>query len=196
MATIRDNVVMLKGDMIASVEVIPNSLVVSKGQPFESRIDHIHEAGIVTFLIRAGRKKSKEVANEFIYRSGGRGHMKATYLGVSGVPDALNYTFSVKATLTSGETVQLELAQGSTLARNNHWIGSKQLISGEAAFLNVDGTRIRVQGTSLEDYTGEQFKSVIGAMPVQIQPIASFLGSVFDGAFFSAVNVFTLTEVS
>lgn len=144
-ATIRTNEVKLTLDAIKSIYYIPNSLVVSEGQPFETppAINPPTLPGSTwSIVLKAGRHKTSAVASSFIAISGGKGHVYSPDSSGTNTPDELNFYFAVQVNLELGgqsNSMTLYLGQGNHGTTNNWWIGGGSLArkSGGRAVLIV-----------------------------------------------------------
>lgn len=191
MATIRDNVVLIKSDFIDSVEVEEGSLFVTKGQPTSQNIRTNYSNGVLSILVKSGRKKSKPVAEKFT-SAVGNGNMIPSTWGFSGSPDQLNFTFAVSVKWKNGEKSKLLLGQGSTGAfRNNWWIGSADL-NGDILSTGVD--KLIVEPSSVkEDYKriDEVAKDKI---PSQFHGLYDLVGKTLFKELLKDVNVFSVNK--
>lgn len=187
MATIRENVVILKGSDIQEVEYVPGSAVVTKGQPFQPGVDIRVGRGAATILFRSGRKKSAPVAKAFAKAAQ---QMYAPYAGGGGAPKELNFMFALRVRLGDALPIVIYLGQGSTLlSRNNWWIGTPELRD----------RRLRswvISGTSPEEDTGLPFKEFTKIIPEPYKALAGMVGGAALKELFGAVNVFNFVKVS
>lgn len=188
MATIRDNVVLIKNGGFSDAKLIPGSLVATRGQPVENSPKVKLSSDIVTVLVRSGRKKSKEVAEEFAKKAV---NMYAPHGGKGGAPKELNFFFGLTLTTEDGTDFDVYLGQGSTGIRNNWWIGSPNL---EGQTLSIGSHSWSLDGDSVENDTGINFKDFTKDIPEQYRGVAEFLGNTLLKELFSAVNVFTFNS--
>lgn len=117
------------GQGIASINYVPDSLVISEGQPSTPppTISSTDD-GTFTITLEAGREKTEGVATQFIATTGGSSKMYAPS-GGGGTPDKLNFYFAVTINFKSGGSATVYLAQGSFALTNNWWIGGAAIFS-------------------------------------------------------------------
>ena len=114
---------------ITGITYVPNSLVISDGQP--STVPPSIEKNGNTFKITldAGRHKTTPVADKFNELSGGKQNEYAPE-GDSGVPAQLNFFFEIQIAFSSGGLstfAYVYVGQGSFGSTNNWWIGGKAI---------------------------------------------------------------------
>lgn len=190
MTTIRDNVVIINCDEIESVEYVQGSQVVTKGQPVSENVKVSTVDGVTTILFRAGRKKSKPVADTFAARIGGNGHAYAPHGGSGGLPKELNFTFTIVVKWKNGNTSTIELGQGSTiLQRNNWWIGSTEIKDQQ---IEINGKSYVITGTSVKNDLEKSFDDIADNVPPKYQPVVDLVGKPLFKELFGAVNVFCI----
>lgn len=177
MVKIRENTVILLSDSIVDAEYVKGSLVATKGQPTKEPITvNVHD-GVVTILVHSGRKKSKAVAQEFVFKS--RGEMVATQGGESGHPDELNFTFSIDLKFKDGRKIRAQLGQGSRmLVRNNWWFGTKDKI-------NVVPSSLKGEGINVGEF-------INGIVPAKFSGLVDTLNETILKDLTQEVNVFKI----
>ncbi|WP_133491258.1 hypothetical protein [Alcanivorax sp. 24] len=160
MPTIRDNYAYISSEEIEDISCMSGSWTVSKGQPMDPPPTIKREGGQFLILFQAGRHKTTEVANKFSNDSGGRGHLFSPFSIMDEEPSQLNFCFGLRIHWKSGETSEVYLGQGSTMGRNNWWIGSSAITNkngsatlqaGENAFLITGYDTQKGSTSSLED---------------------------------------------
>lgn len=135
---------------IQSLTYVPNSLVITPGQP-SSQPAAISCSGTQwTTVLQAGRKGSGDVAASFMTASGGGpGNVFGLDSGAK-TPGKLNFFFQVTATFTNGAQVVLCLGQGHTGAYNNWWIGSPSIQGGDTLVVGGDQYSLNNDSTDYE----------------------------------------------
>lgn len=119
-----------EGTKIESITYVPNSLVISEGQPSETPPSIVGTSGTpFTITLEAGRKKTAEVATQFNAVTGGSASAYAPSGGGDGVPKELNFYFAVTLQFTDGGSATVYLAQGNYALTNNWWIGGSPILS-------------------------------------------------------------------
>lgn len=100
---------------------------ISSGQPYHG----VTVKNNNTLIIKAGRHKTKEVANWFTDKIYGGGGISLTYAHT--LPEELNFAVCGKLTLVVKDVTytadNFVVAQGNTPLSNNWWIGSPQMAS-------------------------------------------------------------------
>jgi phospholipase C len=112
---------------IQSITYVPNSVVITSGQPYETPPKIEVSDHVFKITLRAGRKKSDAVANSFNSACGGSAKEYAPS-GGGDTPDGLNFYFGVTIQFAGG-TATVYLAQGSYALTNNWWIGGSPIFS-------------------------------------------------------------------
>lgn len=151
MPTIRDNYAYISSEEIEDISCMSGSWAVSEGQPMEPPPTIKREGGQFLILFQAGRHKTAEVANRFSNGSGGKDHLFTPFSITNTDPGELNFCFGLKVHWKSGETSDVYLGQGSTMGRNNWWIGSN-------AITNKDGSATLQAGGDVFSITGYDSK--------------------------------------
>jgi len=135
MPTKHSNVVTIRDqeNAIATISYIPNSLVISAGQPYDvPPAIKVVGNGVTEITLQAGRHKTAPVAQAFNNLSGGKGKAYAPSGGGGGTPDELNFMFGVTVAFRVGGTTTLYIGQGSygfIINRNNWWIGGATIFN-------------------------------------------------------------------
>ena len=191
MPTIRENVVILKAAEIESVTVIPDSAVVSVGQPSDGAPRINHHMDVISVLFKAGRHKTREVAEKFNDVTGGKGHEYAPQGGSGGTPRELNFFFGIRVKWKSGGETVLYLGQGSNGPRNNWWIGAPQIEAGDSARITLpSGQVLKIEGASPEEDLGAPFDILDKFVPDQFKGLADLIGKPLLKELFGQVNLF------
>lgn len=190
MATIRDNVVVVKAPKFKSVRVIEGSLVATDGQPIDQRIACDFTGDLATFHVRSGRKKSKPIADKFMSASGSKDSVVTTHWGFSGEPEKLNFMFSVEVELEDNTKTVLHLAQGSTGVRNNWWIGGEDIRGGQ---LQAGGQQLKVEPCAIKDEAGTVIELAGAKVPAQFKVVFDFVGKTLFKELLKDVNVFKIS---
>lgn len=135
---------------IQSLTYVPNSLVITHGQPSSQPASITCSGTQWTIVLQAGRKGSGDVAASFMTASGG-GPGNVCGLDSGGkTPGELNFFFQVTATFTNGAQVVLCLGQGHTDSYNNWWIGSPSIQGGDTLVVGGDQYSINNDSTDYE----------------------------------------------
>lgn len=113
---------------IRSISYVPNSLVITTGQPADVPPSITASRGLFTITLRAGLEKSRQVADAFRSQCGGSSKMFAPS-GGGGAPDELHFMFGVVITFKTGGSATLYLAQGHHFLTNNWWMGGDPVFS-------------------------------------------------------------------
>lgn len=160
MVTLRDNYAYIRSDKIKTIEVVDDSWVVTEKQPVEPPPSIIKHDDQFVICFKSGRHKSGSVANGsngsngsngfngFNGATGGDGHVFSPFTMRDTHPAELNFYFGLAVHWVSGGTTRLYLGQGSTMSRNNWWIGAHamQVDNGRALIETPAGDRFRVTG--------------------------------------------------
>lgn len=113
---------------IRSIEYVPDSLVITDGQPADVPPSITASAGVFTIALHAGRDRSTSVAEAFRERCGGGAKMYAPS-GGGGMPDKLNFMFGLTITFQPGGSATVYLAEGHHFFIGNWWIGGDPVFS-------------------------------------------------------------------
>jgi hypothetical protein len=148
-ATQHDNDVYFALAGVQSFSFNPTGYSVTKGQPYGGAFGTVSQQGKQgEIIVKAGRKKSKAVAQWFQQQVGSGQTLVCDSTGT--FPDELN--FAVQGTLTmqvNGKTITCDniiVAQGNFTTVNNWWMGSPYM---SGAHIGPSGATIqscRVQG--------------------------------------------------
>lgn len=135
MTSSHSNDVTLKSDLILAIDYIEGSFKISDGQPYESGPTAKNQGdGTWVITVNCGRHKTSEIADEFNAAAGGEYHEFAGF-GGGGTPDELNFMYGVQVTFKNAAPITLYLGQGSTMSRNNWWIGGANVVNDGKADL-------------------------------------------------------------
>ena len=135
MTSSHSNTVTLESDQIESISYIDGTFVITDGQPYESGPTAKNKGkGVWEITVNCGRKKSDAVAQKFNSLAGGEYHEYAPK-GGGGTPDELNFMYAVQVTFKNAAPITLYLGQGSTMSRNNWWIGGANVVNDGKADL-------------------------------------------------------------
>lgn len=180
MPTIRENHVYIFSNEIENISYIPDSLHVSEGQPKESQPIIRKQPGAFMIVLHAGRHKTREVADTFISASGGEGHLFSPFSIMDTKPQELNFCFGLEIHWKTGKTSRCYLGQGSTMGRNNWWVGSDTIAAFKGnASIEVDGETYRLSGYDTQSHaTATNLEQVEArAVPPALQELLlKFLG--------------------
>lgn len=184
MTTQHDNYAYIEGEDIQSISYLPNTAMVSDGQPMETPPEIRSEGNQFIIILKAGRKKKDKVAEKFIGNSGGSGHMFSPFALKDKQPKELNFLFGLKIHWKNGETVDVYLGQGSTVSRNNWWMGSKSISAENGrATINVGNEKYRLTGyddkisaAEMSEEVGTAEVGAQAAIPPALIPILVGLG--------------------
>ncbi|KAF0808297.1 hypothetical protein A6D6_00006 [Alcanivorax xiamenensis] len=147
MPTIRDNYAYIHSNEIEKITALPDTWAVSEGQPMEPPPKVIAKGEQFLILFQSGRHKTGEVADKFSNDSGGRSHLFSPFSIMDEEPSQLNFCFGLRVHWKSGETSEVYLGQGSTMGRNNWWIGSTSITNKNgSAILQAGGDVFRITG--------------------------------------------------
>jgi phospholipase C len=129
--SLRENTVTIidEAGRIQSIAYVPNSLVITDGQPSETPPAIEVSGNTYTITLQAGRKGSEAVAESFNAAAGGDGKEYAPDGGDGGTPDELNFYFAVTINFGQGSATAY-LGQGHFAATNNWWIGGSPIYTG------------------------------------------------------------------
>lgn len=177
MVTIRENALVILSDVIKSASYVGGSLVVTNGQPSEEPVTIDVHDGVMTILVRSGRKKSRPVAEEFINRSK---KMLTTQGGSAGRPEELNFTFSVDVEFANQKVSRINFGQGSRMGvRNNWWAGYDGKLSG-----------YKIEASSWKGAMIDVDEVLKGKVPDKLQGVVDTLNKTVLKDLFQEVNVF------
>lgn len=130
LATLHSNTITVDDTASKTIQwitYVPNSLVITGGQPSQPPPAIEVKDNVFKITLKAGRKKSKAVADSFNSASGGGPKVYAPS-GGGGTPGELNFYFAVTIQFAGG-TATVYLAQGSYGLTNNWWIGGSPIFS-------------------------------------------------------------------
>lgn len=113
---------------IRSIDYLPNSLVIATGQPADVAPSITAAGGVFTITLRAGRHRSKQVADTFRSQCGDSPKM-FTPSGGGSAPEELHFMFGVTNSFKTGGPATVYLAQGHHFLTNNWWIGGDPVFS-------------------------------------------------------------------
>lgn len=164
------NEVLIESDLIKTATYIPDTVMVTKGQPVDPVPIIKVIDGSVIVILNSGRKRTAPVAKKFIELSGGKGHMFTPLGGEAGFPKELNFMFGLHLEFNDGRESDIYLGQGGTKTlRNPWWIGSPDLsIANPAKLLDFI-----VSDTDLKTELGDAIDSI--QVPPKYKVIADFL---------------------
>ena len=151
--TITDN-----AQLVSNITYVPNSLVVTPGQPSNPNVTIAQLDNSWTITVGAGRKGSSQVADSFNSAAGGP---KSEFAGSgddSGFPSDLNFFFAVEIQSKIGgqqSSVTVYLGQGSYGSiidpTNNWWMGGsciQNFGSGNQVLINIGGAGVPLTGST------------------------------------------------
>lgn len=152
MATLHDNYAYIDSDKIQQIEVVKNTWMVTEGQPIDPPPDIRKKNNEFLICFKSGRKKSQTVAHEFNGETGGAGHVFSPFTMGSARPAELNFCFGLALQWASGGSTTIYLGQGSTMSRNNWWIGADAIeVHNETATIeSPEGETFRISGYSAQ----------------------------------------------
>jgi len=131
LATLRSNTITIDdraSKTIESITCVPNSLVITAGQPSKTPPSIEVKDHVFKITLEAARKKTAPVADSFNSASGGRSKEYAPSGGGGSTPKELNFYFAVTIQFAGGSAT-VYLGQGSYSLTNNWWIGGSPIFS-------------------------------------------------------------------
>ncbi|MNH01746.1 hypothetical protein D4100_08515 [Serratia inhibens] len=140
MTTKQDNEFILTYSEIKNIEYRTNSAYVSSGQPFDVPPTITEQSsGSWKINFAAGRHKTSAVSKSFMAVTGGSSLTVIASDSWDKTPEELNFYFGLDISFkTSGfDNLLIYLAQGSSGAHNNWWLGSANLVNSNGTALLV-----------------------------------------------------------
>lgn len=146
---IKDNDFCINKNGMTKLEVIYKGSMISEGQEPQEviNLDKIKDTNSELCLrFKAGRNKTKEVANEFNRLTGGAKHLITTQTTTNKSPSELNFYIAIKIIIDNNELDNIYIAQGSNISGNNWWIGSN--MADKEKELVTNGTHLKINAGS------------------------------------------------
>ncbi|WKE65718.1 hypothetical protein PVT67_00230 [Gallaecimonas kandeliae] len=111
------------------VNYVPDSLVITEGQPSDQPASITHKAPKWLLSINCGRKNSSQVASQWVQATGGADNSYAPDGGANPPPKELNFYYAVDITTYGGNKTRLYLGQGHYSTTNNWWLGGVDVVA-------------------------------------------------------------------